>query len=131
MAKRAEYRIEPDGQTVSITKGISVNRQPAVLEVRFNTITKAGRYTVKLVKGGYTVASDGGMEWDALARLLRKYAIRVGEPEKTLPCGACGKATLYRIDVPHVATWDGQTVKCIPYLCASCGRVWEGEFERL
>lgn len=125
-------RIDESGQTVIYTKAVVCNRQAAVLEIRFNRVTKLGRYELRLARSGYIAQADGGMEWDALARLLRKYSWSVGEPAPGQRCGLCGG--LLR-KLPHRnkrQTAEGW-VRFSVYMCTEkrCGATWEGEFERV
>lgn len=131
-SKRGVYTVATNGGGLVYTKAVAVNSQAGVLEIHFDTASKAGWYELKLARGGYVLHKEGGMEWDALERVMHKYAWLLGEQERGLPCGLCQEHKLWRIPYRNQrhtpeAGWVAFTV----YLCSGCGAAWEAEFVRL
>ena len=122
-----DYSVSHDGQIAIYSKAVTVNGHPALLEIRFNGVTKLSRYWVRLVRGGYIVLSDGGMEWDAMTRILRRFAWRLGEPEG-VACFRCG-GELWRLPRPCTRrAKDGTRETFTVFQCVECGQTLEGEF---
>lgn len=118
-----------DGQTLIVTKAVVVNRHPALLEIHFNRVTKIGWYEVRLVRSGYTAIRDGGLEWDALARVLRKYAWMAGRRVGGMTCHWCG-GSLWRLPYRNRRKTQEGTITFAVYVCVKedCLATWEGEF---